>query len=653
MLYPRRYACRAFGGDRIRCSNYSAALSERVVALARRWIGWRAAGLTIALVIALAACGCATPVGVKRVDEQAAYRQLTSNALSSGKPSAYSTQLLERTALAERFDKDPEATLAILHSGLGQPDERDRLFALSELSLSCAKAKRERPYYLASAVYAYAFLFPENPADAPPAYDPRLTTALDIYNRGIASGLASPDGTEIDLTGRQTLLPYGTLDLQVDSAGFNYGGYRLTKFVSLADLQVRGMRNTYRSAGIGAALSAHVEPAQQSAADRWIPPTAKVPVTAVVRFDHARMGMSTGKVHGTLRLYDHDESPMVKIDGYSVPLESDSSLALAYRLEGAPVWDFEIAGFRSGDFSLLGGPNADTGGLFMLHPYHRGLIPVVFVHGTASSPARWAEMANELTGDPVIASHYQIWFFIYNSGNPILLSAMKLRESLQAVRKDVDPNDKDSALDQMVVIGHSQGGLITKMTVVNSGTRFWDNFSKVPFDKAELDPETRDLLGRAIFVKPLSFVKRVVFIATPHHGSFLAANFLAKIGNKLINLPGGLAKTAIQLSKVRESSALGTSFTIPTALDNMDPSHPFVITLASLPIADGVHANSIIPVKGDGPIEQGNDGVVEYKSAHIDGVESEFVVRSSHSTQARPETIEEVRRILYLHAGIH
>ena len=148
-------------------------------------------------------------------------------------------------------------------------------------------------------------------------------------------------------------------------------------------------------------------------------------------------------------------------------------------------------------------------------------------------------------------------------------------------------------------------------------------------------------------------MKRVVFIATPHQGSFLAANFFAKIGNKFINLPGGLATLATQLSKIRESSALGTSFTVPTALDNMDPSHPFLATLASLPIADGVHANSIIPVKGDGPVEEGDDGVVEYKSAHIDGVESEFVVRSGHSTQARPETIEEVRRILYLHAGIH
>ncbi len=82
-------------------------------------------------------------------------------------------------------------------------------------------------------------------------------------------------------------------------------------------------------------------------------------------------------------------------------------------------------------------------GLFMLHPYHPNMIPVVFVHGTASSPARWAEMTNELLGDPEIASRYQLWFFVYNSGNPIALSAMRLRESLQAVRKDVDPDGKD------------------------------------------------------------------------------------------------------------------------------------------------------------------------------------------------------------------
>jgi hypothetical protein len=604
-------------------------------------------------IIVFFASGCATPVGVSRLDEQAAHRELNANVLTANKPSSYATQILERTALSHRYQTEPEAVLAELHSGLGKADESERLFALAELSFGYAEKSRNQPYYLASAVYAYAFLFPADPAAAPGRYDPRLRLALDLYNRGVALGLASEAGSEVDLSERRLNLPFGSLNLAVDPTGFSYGGNHLTHFVSLADLKVRGLRNVYRNAGIGAALSAHVEAAPNDPASRWLPPSAKVPITAFVRFDDPRRALSDGNLHGTVELYDFDQTRSVQVGSYSVPLEADPSAALAYRLEGAPVWDSEIAGFRRGDFSSLGVDlTSNDSGLFLLHAYHPNKIPVVLVHGTASSPARWAQMVNELIGDPAIASRYQIWGFIYNSGNPIALSAMRLRGSLQKFYAAIDPEGNDPALNQMVIIGHSQGGLLTKMTVVDSGTRFWDNFSRIPFDQAQLDPETRDLVARALFVKPLPFVKRVIFIATPHHGSFLASNPLARFARKFINLPGGLAKAAAEAAQLRAPSMLGTPYSFPTALDNMNASNPFLKTLATLPIAPGVHVNSIIPVKTKGPFQDGNDGVVEYKSAHIEPVESELVVHSGHSTQGTPETIEEVRRILYEHAGI-
>ena len=603
----------------------------------------------------LSASGCATPVGVKRLDEQAAHRELNANVLSTGKPSDYSTQLLERSALGERFKSDPQWVLAELNSGLGKPDERDRLFALSELSFDYAEQSGNQSYYLASAAYAYAFLFPTNPADEPgplrSAPDARRRSLQSRHRIGARDQGRQPGRSQRAST--QFAIRIARLDRRAE--GLQLRRISSDEICALADLEVRGLRNTYRRAGIGAALSAKVESTPGNPASRWIPAAAKVPITAFVRFDDPRLAMSTGHLHGTVELYDEDRARAVQVGTQTVPLESDPSAALAYRLEGAPVWDFEIAGFRKGDFSLLG--NADKGGdvngLFMLHPYHPNMIPVVFVHGTASSPARWAEMANELLGDPRIASRYQLWFFLYNSGNPIVLSAMRLRESLMAVRKDVDPDGKDPALNQMVVIGHSQGGLLTKMMVVDSGDRFWHNVTSVPFDQAQLDPETRDLAARAFFFKPQPYVTRVIFIATPHRGSYMASNPIVKLGNKFINLPGSLAKSAVALGNLREASIVGTPFTMPTALDNMDSSNRFIKTLSSLPIAPGVRANSIIPVSGNGPIATGNDGVVEYKSAHIDGVESELVVRSGHSTQATPQTIEEVRRILYEHAGIH
>ena len=215
--------------------------------------------------------------------------------------------------------------------------------------------------------------------------------------------------------------------------------------------------------------------------------------------------------------------------------------------------------------------------------------------------------------------------------------------------KDVDPEGKDPALRQMVVIGHSQGGLLTKMTVVNSGSRFWDARFDVPFEQVDVSAETKDLLRRSMFVEPLPFVTEVIFICTPHRGSYLTENILGKIGRRLVNFPATLTKASIEMVKLNPGVAARTAWHLPTAIDNMDWSNPFLKTLASLPIAPGVEAHSIVAVQGDGPPEKGDDGVVKYTSAHIDGVESELIVRSGHSTQAVPETIEEVRRLLYAH----
>ena len=84
----------------------------------------------------------------------------------------------------------------------------------------------------------------------------------------------------------------------------------------------------------------------------------------------------------------------------------------------------------------------------------------------------------------------------------------------------------------------------------------------------------------------------------------------------------------------------------------MSPRHPFILGLQAIPVVPSVKVNSIIAVEGDGPVEQGDDGVVKYTAAHIEPVESELIVQSGHSVQGNPNTIEEVRRILRQHAGV-
>ena len=156
-----------------------------------------------------------------------------------------------------------------------------------------------------------------------------------------------------------------------------------------------------------------------------------------------------------------------------------------------------------------------------------------------------------------------------------------------------------------------------------------------------------------MFVQPLPFVRRVVFVATPHRGSFRTGAWVNGLLRRLVRLPGNLVLMSRDtLSQGRGAFyAARTTARIPTAAENMTPGNPFLEGLAAIPVADGVPYHSIIAVEGDGPPEEGNDGVVAYRSAHLDGAASELVVRSSHSTQSEPATIQEVRRILHLHGA--
>ena len=108
-------------------------------------------------------------------------------------------------------------------------------------------------------------------------------------------------------------------------------------------------------------------------------------------------------------------------------------------------------------------------GLYMVQPYEPGKIPVLMVHGLWSSPMTWMEMFNDLRSQPEIRDHYQFWFYLYPTGQPFWLSAAQLRRDLAKVREVLDPTHQEPALDQMVLIGHSMGGLVSQLQTLQSG----------------------------------------------------------------------------------------------------------------------------------------------------------------------------------------
>lgn len=594
--------------------------------------------------------GCASPVGVRYLEPHEAYRKMTENVLSGSALSAPTVQILHRSGLEEVFRREPGRAIASLHKGLPTVQEADRLFALSELSFLHGSTSGDRQHLLSSALYAYAFLFPGDRGSEPDPFDPRFRTAVELYNQGIVGGFQSRSGGEVVLKEGTYPIPWGDLVLTISPDEFRWGSFRLNNFRSAMELEVRGLRNWYRWPGIGAPLVASIErlPGVEDPAFAKVPPAIKVAATALFRPDNIEEGLRSGRVTGRLELMTKEETTTVDVYGRTIPVEFGLSSALAYTLEGSQVYRFELKGFFSGNFLPFKETSRFKDNVFLMAPFRPGRIPLVLVHGTASSPARWAQLINEIQNDRELWGKYQIWLFTYNTGNPVLYSAGIMANGLRKTVQELDPEGKDSAIRKMVIVGHSQGGLLAKLTAVYSGGRFWDDVMPVPLDDLDVTPETAGILRRSLVYEPLPFVKRVVFISTPHGGSYVAGGFVGWLAGKFISLPARLLHPFSEVFASNPDMAARFSLKdIPRSTDNMDPKSPFIRALSSIPMAPGIIAHSIIAVKNpDDPKEKWNDGVVEYGSAHIDGVASELIVHSGHSTQDEPQTIEEVRRIL-------
>ena len=577
------------------------------------------------------------------------YREQTESALSAATVSEFTRTVLRRHDLLEHYVAHPDQTIATLRETVvGGAGGQDEIFALAELSLFRAQRSASAPNDLAAALYAYAFLFPDDPRATPDALDPRTRIACDLYNRALANALQVGPSDYVTLRAGAFALPFGEVTLAFDPESLVWHDYRLVDLTPVGELEVVGMRNRYRASGIGAPLSARPEPIDRKyGADDLIGPNSRVPVTVVLRFDNPRRQLVTASLEGTLEIHPTMDEGSIRIGDRSVALETDPTAVIATALAAARPWDAELAAFFGNVLRVEARPTLLRG----FQPYRRGKVPVVFVHGTASSFFRWADMVNDLLDDPRIRAGYQFWFFTYDSGSPIAYSAYHLRKLLSERVAEFERDGPDPALHQMVVIGHSQGGLLTKMTAIDSGDRFWTNLNPKPFGEVPMSPPTRALLQAAFFVEPLPFVKELIFICTPHRGSFLAGpQILRRLVQKLVRLPADVVGAGAEIIGLSSGAEGALSLErIPTSIDNMDPGNRFIRTLSGIPIAPGVKAHSIIAVTQTKNVELGDDGVVKYQSAHVDGVESEVIVQSSHSAQANPHTVAEVRRILLEH----
>jgi triacylglycerol esterase/lipase EstA (alpha/beta hydrolase family) len=290
-------------------------------------------------------------------------------------------------------------------------------------------------------------------------------------------------------------------------------------------------------------------------------------------------------------------------------------------------------------------------GLYFLQPYDPAKIPVVLIHGLVSCPDAFKTLINDLAPEPWFRQNYQIWLYNYPTGNPWIYSSMQFRKLMREACAYARTKGDTRKLHQMVIIGHSMGGLIARSSVTNPNTAFYNAYFKQPLHQLKVSGENRRNICDATLYQPLTEPRRVAFLAVPHRGSPAANMWLSILVSKLIKLPKQLSvdflDSAVQtVGRVLDGSAQQPHMT--TSINSLSPTDKATLTLGQLPLPSGIIFHSIIGDRGKGNTPDSSDGVVPYWSSHV-AAASEKIVPSNHSVPNCQATSEELKRILKLH----
>jgi len=289
--------------------------------------------------------------------------------------------------------------------------------------------------------------------------------------------------------------------------------------------------------------------------------------------------------------------------------------------------------------------------LDLLKPHEAGKIPVVFIHGLASDEGTWFDMLNELRAWPTFHRRFEAWLYHYPTGAAFLQSAAVLRKELAAAVKRLDPTGDDPALKSVVLVGHSIGGLHAKLQVVDPGSSLWSAVSTQPFATVRMPPSLRRETAPNYFFAPAPFVRRVVFVATPHAGSSLAARAGGRLASVTVQQPPDCLRAHAMLRDANPD-AIRPEYRAapPTTVDILEPQSSILQAVRALRPSPWVSLHTIL---GDGavsPLEGPGDAVVSVGSARHPDVVSELAVPAIHTrVHHHPRAVLEMRRILECH----
>jgi pimeloyl-ACP methyl ester carboxylesterase len=626
--------------------------------------------------LALVMSGCASKefVSFRKIPQNPLDGPLALLSRSGPQPTERTLQYLRQADLPDAVDLPPRDMLTTLQTHVAEEPSALGMYAITELTYIAgmrAKQAGDEPVALdmfgASVAHAYIYLLDRRFAQRRNSYDPQFRRACDLYNSSLEETLRIVAKRGDLKPGYIHTINNGNKKFDVEIVA--QGRWRLDeidRFEFASDYEVNGLTNNHHTFGLGVPLiGVRKTAATDSPTERFYPPGVTFPITAFLRVCDCEWDEEVAEaehlptdrtVHRCrLELYDPLDSTDVAFGRRAVPLESDLSVPLAYFLNQPAFAPTSLK-----NIAYLGFLNPNAGreiqGLYLLEPYDPSKIPVVFVHGLASSPVTWTDMYNDLRADADVGRNYQFWFYFYPTGQPFWVSATQFRRDLADALATLDPERTAPRLDEMVLVGHSMGGLLSKLQSIDSQDDYWHLVSDGSAEQLQGDPANRAALLSTVYFKPSPSVRRVVTIGTPHRGSYFANPITRTFTRTVSQLPTMVVDTKRQL--MRDNPDLlhdCAMMSIETGVDSLIPDSPYLPLMLESPPAPWVTYNNIIGIVGEEDVlgrisgEEG-DGVVALSSARIPGVESEITVPAGHTSIHRhPKAIREVTRILCTH----
>ncbi|MDG2207518.1 MAG: hypothetical protein P8K78_06410 [Pirellulales bacterium] len=510
----------------------------------------------------------------------------------------------------------------------------------------CREPQQAVDHYYESVVWSWIFICRYHNE---PRVDLETDRAWDIYHSSLAKLITvGQEAGRLNL--RQGLLvrnPSGMEVIPIHFKEFHWPQGSFNKLVTVGCYRDSNLKHQYRACGLGVPLVAIQK-------NKCSPPEftpfflQHTPFAATcILYPNLQPWTSTvalpssPPVASGLTLYDPQKVETVQYENTSFRLAADITAPLGY-LGQETNWN------TLEEFSR---PETDPklAGLRMLEPYQAEKIPILFVHGLFSDPQTYLEMANRIRACPELTSRYQIWVFRYPTGGNFFLSAAKLRQQLASLAAQCEAKGTDRHLREMVIVGHSLGGLVAKLQVTSSGSTLWNNVARVPLDQVVATPTQREQLRSEFFFAASPYIKTAIFIAVPNEGSPWAHRPVGKIASHMVKYSpqqAELHRTLMQQNPNVFHPDLQKR--IPTSVDLMNPDNQLLQAIQKIPLAPWAQSYAIAGTGGSALSRMGpSDGVVTLRSATTPAAGQTYYVDAIHTDILRnSSTIDIVTQIL-------